>query len=288
MRPMGLIAILAVIMAMVLSAGRPVFSEEAVRDVKKLKSKIVTKKAGTIKSHETGKPKSDNDKSKTAEKSPEEKQKKNAGTKTVSKKTDDDSKSRAGDAKKSGSGKEPSAGTKKGAAKDDKDKTDKTDDKLSGTTDDKDTPEKTPPILPGDKPGETDWRFDPNRGKPKLNIPLTIGSVIVVSLFAYAAIKLYTAYTGMGGSSRLGRGRLMSVREKQMLGPNKQLCIVELPGKIVLLGVTDTEMKVLAELNPEDLPQPEANVKAGQDPSKPSPTSYLWDVVMRRWQQGGK
>ena len=141
---------------------------------------------------------------------------------------------------------------------------------------------------PGKGPGES-WKLDPERGKPKVNLPLTIGSLVVVIIVAYGALKVYSLYTGVDAAGRgLPRGKLMNIREKQMLGPNKQLCIVELPGKIVLLGITDTEMRVLTEIDPEKIPQGGLAQETGESAGTPSASSYLMDVLLRRDRQGGK
>lgn len=119
----------------------------------------------------------------------------------------------------------------------------------------------------------------------KLNFPLYIGSIMIVSLITIVSIKFLGKYMGIpqvGGSKKA----MIKILEKQMLGPNKQFCIVEVPGKTVLIGVTETEMKVLCEIDLQ-------SVKSfGENEDKPeaagsSSTNYIVDVLLRRW-QGGK
>ncbi len=144
----------------------------------------------------------------------------------------------------------------------------------------------------GDKPpgmwdSDAGWEMDPERGRPKINLPLTIGSLLVVLLVAYGALKIYSLYTGVdtAGICR-PRGKLLNIREKQMIGPNKQLCIVEMPGKIVLLGITDSEMRVLTEIEPDRIPRLEDQPEMEECPDKVSPSSYFMDVFLRRNRQG--
>lgn len=119
----------------------------------------------------------------------------------------------------------------------------------------------------------------------KLNFPLYIGSILIVSLITILSIKFLGKYMGIpqvGGSQKT----MIKILEKQTFGPNKQFCIVEVPGKTVLIGVTENEMKVLCELDLQ-------NVKNfGENEDKPetaasSSTNYIVDVLLRRW-QGGK
>jgi len=119
----------------------------------------------------------------------------------------------------------------------------------------------------------------------KLNFPLYIGSILIVSLITIASIKFLGKYMGIpqvGGSKKT----MIKILEKQMLGPNKQFCIVEVPGKTVLIGVTETEMKVLCEIDLQSIKS------FGESENKPetagsSSTNYIVDVLLRKW-QGGK
>ncbi len=165
--------------------------------------------------------------------------------------------------------------------------------KVPATTDDsgnKGNSEGTPESAPASPlaPMKDDYLFgkeDTGYTGVKLNFPLYIGSILIVSLITIVSIKFLGKYMGIpqvGGSQK----SMIKILEKQTLGPNKQFCIVEVPGKTVLIGVTENEMKVLCELDFKD-------VKSfGEIEDKPatagsSSTNYIVDVLLRKW-QGGK
>lgn len=137
----------------------------------------------------------------------------------------------------------------------------------------------------GIQSNEEGWKPDPNRGRPKINFPLMFGSLIVVCILAFFGLKFYFSLPGAGGGATRTKGKLMNIREKQMVAPGKQICIVELPGKIVLLGITDSEMRVLTEIDPEKIPSQEEEESGG--PVENSASSYLLDVF-HRWTPQGK
>jgi len=143
-------------------------------------------------------------------------------------------------------------------------------------------------IPAGDKePAKIGWDENPDRGKPPINIPLTIASLVLVCLLAYGGIKLYGMYAGVGSSSSGLNRNLMKIREKKSLSPGKQLCLVELPGKVVLIGISDNDMKTLVELDPEKIEEMDIKTNSEYE-ARPSPASYLTDVLMRRWGHGSK
>jgi flagellar biogenesis protein FliO len=139
----------------------------------------------------------------------------------------------------------------------------------------------------GVKEEDESWKPDPKRGIPRFNLGLTLLSLLIVSLLAYWGVKVYFTYVGGDNKGGLSGRKLMRVRERQVIGPNKQICLVELPGKTVLLGITENEMTVLTELDADKIAALEQDAPAASD-AGPSPSSYLMDVIMRRWPQGGK
>ena len=143
------------------------------------------------------------------------------------------------------------------------------------------------PASPSD-PLKDDYLFgkeDSGYTGVKLNFPLYIGSILIVSLITILSIKFLGKYMGIpqvGGSKKA----MIKILEKQMLGPNKQFCIVEVPGKTVLVGVTENEMKVLCEIDLQNIKNfEESEEKTGT--AAGSSTNYIVDVLLRKW-QGGK
>jgi flagellar biogenesis protein FliO len=145
----------------------------------------------------------------------------------------------------------------------------------------------TYPGLMDDKKSETGkpgWDMDPKRGKPAINLGLIAVSLIVVCVIAYFGLKFYSMYTtGEQQSPIFSRKKLIVVRERQVLAPNKMLCVVELPDKTVLLGVTETEIKILTDI-PQDKIDEFENQATVENSDRPTAASYLSDIFLRKWQ----
>lgn len=84
-------------------------------------------------------------------------------------------------------------------------------------------------------------------------ITITLIWLVVICGGAWFILRLfYSSATGLGNFGRRGRRRIQ-VLDRQVLGPQKALLLVEVPGKVVLVGVTEQQIRTLAELNPDDL-----------------------------------
>lgn len=145
--------------------------------------------------------------------------------------------------------------------------------------------EEPPPSWDTDKSGELPLGQDPDRGKPRINIAMTILSLTVVCIIAWGVLKLYSGFSGAGTSLPSGRKKLMKIKERHVIGPNKQLCLVELPGKVVLMGISETDMKILTEIDPKKIEEIEG-LEERDKPEKLDGSSYLADVLVKRWQKG--
>ena len=79
--------------------------------------------------------------------------------------------------------------------------------------------------------------------------------ISLVAVFAFVVVMAYFASRFLSGrfqrqSSETG-GRLM---EHLALGPNKSVCVVEIGGRVLLLGVTDHQITLLGEIeDPEEI-----------------------------------
>lgn len=71
----------------------------------------------------------------------------------------------------------------------------------------------------------------------------------------YTIIRFMYGRAGLGGLG-FGARRSIQIVDRQMLGPHKALLTVRVPGKVLLLGMTDHTITTLAELAPEDLDAP--------------------------------
>ncbi|MFP4498642.1 MAG: flagellar biosynthetic protein FliO [Vulcanimicrobiota bacterium] len=143
--------------------------------------------------------------------------------------------------------------------------------------------ENTPAGWDEEKSFDDEWKLDPERGKPKINVGLTIFYLVMVSLIAYGALKLYSMYVGsdqnVGGFGK----KMLKIRERQMIAPNKQICLVEIPGKIVLIGVSENDMKILTEIDPEQIKDMSLPTDSG--PAPESPASYFTNILLGKRQQ---
>ena len=74
--------------------------------------------------------------------------------------------------------------------------------------------------------------------------------ISLIAVFAVVVIMAYFAARFIGGrfNARMstGGGRVL---ENLPLGPNRSVCIVEMAGRVFLLGVTDGSITLLSEIN---------------------------------------
>ncbi len=87
-------------------------------------------------------------------------------------------------------------------------------------------------------------------------IVLSLGIIILV---IYATVFLLRKLSG--GKVSGGRGRTIQVIEQTYLAPKKSVCLVKMADRAVLIGVTDTTISLLTELDWDALP-PETAPKA--------------------------
>lgn len=79
--------------------------------------------------------------------------------------------------------------------------------------------------------------------------------ISLVAVFAFVVVMAYFASKFLSGRfqsrSTSSGGQLL---EHLALGPNKSVCVVEMGGKVVLLGVTEHQISLLAEIDdPEEI-----------------------------------
>ena len=98
-----------------------------------------------------------------------------------------------------------------------------------------------------------------------LRLALSIVGIFVILIAAY-----YTTYyisvkasgqsrgKGKGRVRGRGRGRHISLLERFAISKDKSFCIVEIAGKVYIIGVTNQSMTLLDTVSAEDFAQPEA------------------------------
>lgn len=91
-------------------------------------------------------------------------------------------------------------------------------------------------------------------------VEINWGRQIIVTLawlaFMVVGIWVVMRYLyGRIGVAGLGAGtKTIQLLDRHMLGPQKALLLVAVPGKVLLLGMTDQQITTLSELRCEDLP----------------------------------
>ncbi len=79
--------------------------------------------------------------------------------------------------------------------------------------------------------------------------------ISLLAVFAFVVVMAYFASKFLGGrfakATTSGGGRIM---EHLPLGPNKSVCVVELAGRTLMLGVTEHQVTLLGEVtDPEEI-----------------------------------
>ena len=85
-------------------------------------------------------------------------------------------------------------------------------------------------------------------------IVLSLGIIILV---IYATVFLLRKLSG--GKVSGGRGKTIQVIEQTYLAPKKSVCLVKMADRAVLIGVTDTTISLLTELDWDALPHETAS-----------------------------
>ena len=77
--------------------------------------------------------------------------------------------------------------------------------------------------------------------------------ISLLAVFAFVVVMAYFASRFLSGrfqhQAAANGGRIL---EHLALGPNKSVCVVEIGGKVVLLGVTEHQVSLLAEIEDAD------------------------------------
>ena len=109
------------------------------------------------------------------------------------------------------------------------------------------------------------------------------GALLVVIICIYAGLYLMKRLV-MKRNSNTGRGRLLQVIETTGVAPKKTLSLIRVADKAVLIGMTDSHMSVLTELDAEQT----AQIMAVPDTCQETDNfARLLKSVSRRFRQVG-
>ncbi|MFH1374808.1 MAG: flagellar biosynthetic protein FliO [bacterium] len=109
------------------------------------------------------------------------------------------------------------------------------------------------------------------------------GALLVVVICIYAGLYLMKRLV-MKRSSSTGRGRLLQVIETTGVAPKKTLSLIRVADKAVLIGMTDSHMSVLTELDAEQT----AQIMAAPDTCQETDNfARLLKSVSRRFREVG-
>jgi len=80
------------------------------------------------------------------------------------------------------------------------------------------------------------------------------GSLVVIVVFIYGAVFVLRKLSGnrVGGS---GRDKTVRLVEQTYLAPKKSVCLLKMADRAVLVGVTDSRISMLTEMEWEALPK---------------------------------
>ena len=113
-------------------------------------------------------------------------------------------------------------------------------------------------------------------------IARTAFSLVVVVLLIWGAVYLMRRFSGHVPSPR-GKSHVR-VLERTHIAPKKAIYIVQIGSRSLAIGITDTQMATLAELDSEETL---SAYTAGSEGSSPVPfASLLKDVRSRFWGEG--
>lgn len=105
-------------------------------------------------------------------------------------------------------------------------------------------------------------------------IAITLGWLGVLLVGIWIVLRFLYGRFGTG-SLRVGVGRQgIQVIDRHVLGPQKALLIVSVPGKVLLIGMTDQHISTLSELRPEDFngARPASNAGRPENPPQTDDT----------------
>ena len=115
-----------------------------------------------------------------------------------------------------------------------------------------------------------------------LPLILSLGLVCIVVL---VLLPIFLSKTQPGARKSGASGPMMKIIDRQVLAPQKIICLVEVAGRYLLLGISDRQISTLTELDPAAVDARLAEKEQGATSVIPGPLG-AW--LGRRWLPGRK
>lgn len=92
--------------------------------------------------------------------------------------------------------------------------------------------------------------------------------VLAIIFIGVAVLKRFNLTARLQG----GGGRMLQIEERLALGPRKQLVVVRFLNKVLVLGVSDNAINVIAEHQNEHVSQPDFQQALERESAEDSPS----------------
>lgn len=115
-----------------------------------------------------------------------------------------------------------------------------------------------------------------------LPLLLSLGLVCIVCL---VLLPVFLSKTSLGSRRGGAPGAMMRILDRQVLAPQKTICLVEVAGRYLLIGISDKQISTLAELESEAVTSRLAQGAQVAPQAFPGPLG-VW--LGRYWQPGKK
>lgn len=96
-------------------------------------------------------------------------------------------------------------------------------------------------------------------------------ALLLILGFIFLALTLLKRY-GLTARLQGGNASRLRVEERVVLGPRKQLVVVRFLNKLLVLGVTDNGINVIAEHHSDHEPTPDFQTALDQESGKDNPS----------------
>lgn len=110
---------------------------------------------------------------------------------------------------------------------------------------------------------------------------LTISSLIIISIILVVFVRVVYGKQGIIPNFA-PREKMIKVLEKQMIQPQKTICLVDVAGKYLLLGVSENKIECLTEVEAEKVKEKLESIEVSQKAaggSMPKLNSIDWNYI---------
>lgn len=103
-----------------------------------------------------------------------------------------------------------------------------------------------------------------------------------VSLLVWGSLKLVGRFAPHLLNGPPGKEPLLKILEKQTLGPGQSICLVEVAGKLMVVGMTEHTISPLCELTQEELEKARAVSEPEAEPARP-PAGEAYGSILKHY-----